>query len=101
MRESGGFRGGTVISWKEKLMEIVSSYAPQDVWNLDESGLSWRALSEKDLVYYIPCALFISLNVIFFTSRRPRTRMQDLCLWKKSNHLITVMFNVNAAGGRE
>lgn len=45
--ESGDVRGETVASWRERLPEIVSSYAPQDVWNLDESGLFWRALPEK------------------------------------------------------
>ena len=37
----------TVDSWKERLPEIVSKYKKEDIWNMDESGVFWRALPEK------------------------------------------------------
>ena len=48
--ESGDISGETVTSWKERVPEIVNNYAPKDVWNLDETGLFWRALPEKGKV---------------------------------------------------
>ena len=45
--ESGDVNGDTVLSWKERLPEIVAGYAPRDVWNIDETGCLWRALARK------------------------------------------------------
>ena len=45
--ESADVRGDTVTSWKERLPEIVSGYAQRDIWNLDETGLFWKALPDK------------------------------------------------------
>ena len=38
--ESGDVQGATVESWKERLPEIVQGYE----WNMDETGVYWRAL---------------------------------------------------------
>ena len=45
--ESGDVEGATVESWKECLPEIVQGYEKDDIWNMDETGLFWRALSDK------------------------------------------------------
>ena len=38
--ESGDISGLTVDSWKERLPEIVQGYINEDVWNIDDSGVS-------------------------------------------------------------
>ena len=43
--ESGDVRGETVTSWKERLPEILEGYTKEDIYNLDETGCFWRALS--------------------------------------------------------
>ena len=45
--ESGDVEGETVESWKECLPEIVQGYEKDDIWNMDETGLFWRALPDK------------------------------------------------------
>ena len=45
--ESGEVSGLTVDSWKEHLPEIVQGYNSEDVWNLDETGVFWKALPDK------------------------------------------------------
>ncbi len=39
-------RGETVQSWKERLPEILRGYSKEDIWNIDETGVFWRALPE-------------------------------------------------------
>ena len=45
--ESGDVGGATVESWKEHLPEIVQGYEKDDIWNMDETGLFWRAIPDK------------------------------------------------------
>lgn len=47
--ESGSVSPETVTEWKEKLPEIVSGYEPKDMYNLDETGLNFRAVPDKTL----------------------------------------------------
>ena len=42
-------RQATVYSWKERLGSIISGYAIQDIWNMDETGSFFRALPDKSL----------------------------------------------------
>ena len=35
-------------SWKERIPEIAKGYSADDVWNLDESGVFWKALLDKE-----------------------------------------------------
>ncbi len=44
--ESGDVCGETVQSWKERLPEILRGYSKEDIWNIDETGVFWRALPE-------------------------------------------------------
>ena len=44
--ESGDVQGPTVDSWRERLPEIVAGYARDDIWNIDETGLFWKALPD-------------------------------------------------------
>ena len=44
--ESGDVRGKTIESWKERLPEILEGYGAEDVWNMDESGIFWKALPD-------------------------------------------------------
>lgn len=39
----------TLASWDERARELMKGYAPRDVWNMDETGLFWKALPEKSL----------------------------------------------------
>ena len=39
-------QGSTVDSWKERLPEIVA-YKKENIWNMDEIGVFWRALPDK------------------------------------------------------
>ena len=45
--ESGDVEGATVESWKEVLPEIVQGYKKDDILNMDETGLFWRAKSKQ------------------------------------------------------
>ena len=45
--ESGDVQLSTVDSWKERLPEIVQGYKKEDILNMDETGIFWRAI--KDL----------------------------------------------------
>ena len=47
--ESADVAVDTVKSWKERLGSIISGYEMQDIWNLDETGLIYRALPDKSL----------------------------------------------------
>ena len=40
----------TVDSWKDRLPEITEYYTPNDIYNLDETGLFFHALPDKSLV---------------------------------------------------
>ena len=46
--EEGHVSEETMKSWNERVRE-VRGYQPKDVWNMDETGLFWRALPEKSL----------------------------------------------------
>ena len=45
--ESGDVQGPTVDSWKERLPELLSGFASDDIWNIDETGLFWKALPDR------------------------------------------------------
>lgn len=45
--ESGDVRLSTVDLWKERLPEIVQGFTKDNIWNMDETGLFWRALPDK------------------------------------------------------
>ena len=45
--ESGDVEGPTVDSWLERLPELVIGYAQNDIWNMDETGLFWKALPDR------------------------------------------------------
>ena len=48
--EEGDVSEITVSSWTERVKELTLNYvAPQDVWNMDESGAFWKALPERSL----------------------------------------------------
>ena len=45
--ESGEVQGETVDSWKERLPQIVQGYSKDNIWNMDETGLFFRALPDR------------------------------------------------------
>ena len=47
--EEGDVSEETMTSWDERARELVRGYQPKDVWNMDETGLFWRAFPEKSL----------------------------------------------------
>ena len=77
--ESGDVSGATVDSWKKRLPQILEGYDACDIWNLDETGVFWRALPDKGL-----------------------SEQAKQCRGgKKCKQRLTVTFIVNAAGGHE
>ena len=40
--EEGDVNDDTVCSWMERVKELTLGYAPQDIWSMDESGLSGK-----------------------------------------------------------
>ena len=45
--ESGDVQGPTVDSWKERLPELLSGFASDEIYNIDETGLFWKALPDR------------------------------------------------------
>ena len=45
--EFGDVEGKTVDSWKERLLELIQGYSKDDIWNMDETGLYFRALPDR------------------------------------------------------
>ena len=37
----------SVDSWKERLPQIVQGYSKDNIWNMDETGLFFRALPDR------------------------------------------------------
>ena len=77
--ESGDVSGATVDSWKEQLPEVLQGYAKRDIWNLDETGVFWKALPERGFV------------------QKGRSCKGG----KKSKQRFTIAFIANADGGKE
>ena len=44
--ESGDVQEETVVSWKERLPELLRGYKKEDIYNVDETGCFWRALPD-------------------------------------------------------
>lgn len=74
--ESGAVNEETVTEWKNKLPEIMKGYDPRDVFNMDESGLFYRALPDRTL----------------------RIRGEECKGGKRSKERLTASFCVNMAG---
>lgn len=66
----------TVDSWRSRLPEITKDYALKDIYNMDETGLFFRALPEKSLA----------------------VKGSDCAGSKKSKDRVTVSLCVNALG---
>ncbi len=49
--ESGDVQGVTIDSWKERLPELVRGYSKNDIWNMDETGLFFRALPDHGFAH--------------------------------------------------
>ena len=47
--ESGDVREDTVEAWMERLPTLVQGYAPENIWNEDETACFFRALPERTL----------------------------------------------------
>ena len=66
----------TVDSWRERLPGIIKDFSPKDIYNMDETGLFFRALPDKTLT----------------------VRGSDCAGGKRSKDRITVAVCVNAVG---
>ena len=77
--ESGDVSGPTVESWKERLPELIEGYSSDDIWNIDETGLFWKALPDRG-----------------FGSKGKECKRG-----KKSKLRFTVAFFVTASGKKE
>ena len=69
----------TADFWKECLPEMISGYDEDDIWNMDETGLFWKALPERGF----------------------SERGKECNGGKKSQQRITVAFFVTASGMKE
>ena len=47
--EDGDVNEVTLDSWQEHVKELTKGYAPENVWNMDETGQFWKALPDKSL----------------------------------------------------
>ncbi len=77
--ESGDVQGVTIDSWKERLPELVRGYSKNDIWNMDETGLFFRALPDHGF------------------AQKSRSCMGG----KKSKQRVTIAFFVSASGHKE
>ena len=77
--ESGEVRGETVDSWKERLPEIVQGYSKDNIWNMDETGLFFRALPDRGFAQ----------------------KSQSCKGGKKSKQRVTIALFVSASGHKE
>lgn len=48
--EEGDVSSDTVDIWQERVLKFIQGYAPEEVWNQDETGSCWKALLEKSLL---------------------------------------------------
>ena len=48
--EAGDVSTETVISWMERINELIEGYSLENIWNMDESGCFFKALPDKGLV---------------------------------------------------
>lgn len=77
--ESGDVSGDTIVSWKERIPELLSGYSAENILNLDETGCFWRALPEHGF-------------------GRKGTQCKG---GKKAKQRFTIALIANAAGGKE
>ena len=96
--ESGDVRGETVESWKERLPEIVQGYEKENIWNMDETGIFWRALPDrgfgqksasckggKKSKQRITVALFVTAS---------GQKEKPVVIWKSENPRCLQRFNI-------
>ena len=60
--ESDGVDSGVVENWKPKLPEIIRGYALQDVYNMDELGIYYKATSTKHSLFGV-CNVVVESNL--------------------------------------
>ena len=77
--EEGDVSQETVESWSERVKELTRGFAPEDIWNEDETGTFWKALPTTSLA-------------------EKGKRCQG---GKNAKQRITAAFFVNAAGAKE
>ena len=77
--EAGDVAVETIEAWQERLKTLVEGYTPEDIWNADETGCFLQALPQRSLA-----------------------NAKKSCKGgKKSKIRVTLVFLVNAAGGKE
>ena len=77
--ESGDVRGETVDSWKERLPEIIAGYDKDNIWNMDETGVFFKALPDRGF----------------------GVKGKECRGGKKSKQRVTIAFFVTASGKKE
>ena len=45
--ESGDVSGDIIESWLERFPELVDGYRKEDIWNMDETVVFWKALPHR------------------------------------------------------
>lgn len=77
--ESGGVDNATIEDWKKKIPEIIEGYSLRDIYNLDETGLFYKASVDSTM----------------------HTKGEDCSGGKRSKERLTVMLCANALGEKE
>ena len=77
--ERGSVNDATVIEWKEKLPSIISGYQLHNIFNMDETGIFFRALPDKTM----------------------HERAKECTGGKRSKDRVTCLLCVNALGDFE
>ena len=65
--DAAGVKKVVLENWKEDFPRIIGSYKPEDIYNLDEAGLYFRATTTKSLVLPKDTAHGIRLDKSRFT----------------------------------
>ena len=81
----------TVESWKERLPEIVKGYRSDDVWNMDETGIFWRALPDCSLARNVELSCkggeknVNSTSQLRFLVSASGNKERPVVIWKSEN----------------
>ena len=74
---------GTVDSWKKRLQDILQRWAPENIWNIDETAQFFRALPGHVVARAesLTCAFFVNSSgvkekpIVIRKSENPRCLM--------------------------
>ena len=85
--EAGDVPITTIKAWMESLPEIFQGYSADDIWNMDESGLFFKALPDTGLGNKLKSVKANERNTVTFFVSSSRFKvcqgMLTCCYWKE------------------